>query len=415
MKSDNQHIDDFFRNKEQAFIPDPSHHTKHWQQLKAMRAIQLLKDFYARLEKEKQVFTVNTDQPTVLVAKEGTRLHIPADCFSNKNGIIQGQVQITLQEFYKYPDMIAARLATTSDNRQLITGGMLYLEANANGEALEIASGKIIHIRMPAPEYDERMILFSGIWQEDRSQINWIPVGQQHSPGIQLQQTANIQDTKPAAEMKSAIEIISVNKKTIQKIQQRLRSLNITKLHEMQQDGNKQQPASEQSSGIDWNNTPYLEALKWASGFIAFKKMPKSIYRFNIKSLGWINCDRYYDMPKTTVPVTVNVGEGFDAPVFSQMVFIRKPSIVYGEQTGGIIRFNNIPANEPVSIIITGVKEGKVVCCMKAMINSSPEESNNLTFHSMSPEQYKQILDIHFPQNSRNIEPPPGTQPGAYC
>ena len=219
MKSDNQHIDDFFRNKEQAFIPDPSHQTKHWQQLKAMRAIQLLKDFYARLEKEKQVFTVNTDQPIVLVAKEGTRLHIPANCFSNKNGIIKGQVQITLQEFYKYPDMIAARLATTSDNRQLLTGGMLHLEANANGEALEMTSEKIIHVRMPAPQYDERMMLFTGIWQEDHSQINWIPVGQQQqSPGIQLQQATNMQDNKSAAKIKSAIEINSVNKKIIQKI-----------------------------------------------------------------------------------------------------------------------------------------------------------------------------------------------------
>src|SRR5689334_3355592 len=114
MKSDNQHIDDFFRTKEQAFMPDAGNLSAHWQQLKTMRATQLLTNFFNQLDKEEQVFTVNTEQVSVLVAGEGTRLNIPANCFSNKNGIVKGTVQITLQEYYTYPDIIAARLNTAS-------------------------------------------------------------------------------------------------------------------------------------------------------------------------------------------------------------------------------------------------------------------------------------------------------------
>src|SRR5689334_6776041 len=38
MQSDKQHIDDFFRQKEEAFTPDEQHATAHWQQMQQQLA-----------------------------------------------------------------------------------------------------------------------------------------------------------------------------------------------------------------------------------------------------------------------------------------------------------------------------------------------------------------------------------------
>ena len=113
-------IDNFFREKEQEFVPGFEQQPALW---RAFNAALALEAFYTRLAKPVQEFAIRTDRDEVIVGKEGTRLRIPAGCFEGATG----NVHIKLQEFYAYADMIAGRLSMRSNERQLVSGGMLYL------------------------------------------------------------------------------------------------------------------------------------------------------------------------------------------------------------------------------------------------------------------------------------------------
>jgi hypothetical protein len=401
MQSDNQHIDDFFRAKEQAFIPDASHIQTHWQQLKAMQVKQLLQDFYTQLDKEEQLFTVQAEQDEVVVGKEGTRLRIPPYCFQNKNGFVEGPVQIHLQEFYTYTDMIAGRLSTRSNDRQLVSDGMVHLKATADGETLWVAPETTILVSMPALRFDDRMMLFTGVLEDIiPAHINWIAAGQQQSTKPALQPTYVKQYRSYVMKYLNAAELKWLNTEQIQKMRELLISWrNMNKLQQAQQgDDMGQGPLHELPSDNDWNNVLNEVGRRWASRFMTVYKVPRQTYRFNINSLGWINCDRHMDYKGDGIEIRIPLEQGLDAPpILPQLVFMRYHSIAYGEVNNDSILFRNIPENEPAHIVITAVKEGKVVCCMQPLATGT-EEIKELAFAPVTVDQFQQQLTALFSQ-----------------
>lgn len=120
-----------------------------------------LGSFYNSIQKPAQQFTINAAKGGEIICKEGTTIAIPAAAFIDAEGkLIDGIVIINVQEFYKYSDMIAANLTTTSNGEQLITGGMIKLTAMYNNQEVQLSSNKAIDLSMPAKNYDAAMQLF---------------------------------------------------------------------------------------------------------------------------------------------------------------------------------------------------------------------------------------------------------------
>ena len=119
----------------------------------------IIQDFFAELEKEKQSFVVNNQKDTVIWGKEGTALLIPANVFGGS-----GAVTITMKEYYSYKDIITNQLTTCSDNRLLISGGMLHITATINGKEADIQPNKSIRWFMPDTSKSsmQNMQLFNG-------------------------------------------------------------------------------------------------------------------------------------------------------------------------------------------------------------------------------------------------------------
>ncbi len=128
--------------------------------------------FYKSVKKEPQTITFNTEKPFYVTCKEGTRLTIPAKSFVDvKTGkLARGTINLEVTEYYKLSDMLLSNLSTKSDDKQLETGGMLYVEANKNGGDLKLKSDKRINIQFPDKRKDS-MQLFSG--EEKNNSINW--------------------------------------------------------------------------------------------------------------------------------------------------------------------------------------------------------------------------------------------------
>ena len=125
-------------------------------------AKKMIATFYNNIQKPIQEFTINADKGGSITGNEGTVFTIPASAFTDQDGkIISGDVEVMVEEFYKYADMVAANLTTVSDNKQLLTGGMIRISAKVDGKNLNLRNSKEIKLAMPTSTYDPEMRLFT--------------------------------------------------------------------------------------------------------------------------------------------------------------------------------------------------------------------------------------------------------------
>jgi len=118
--------------------------------------------FYNELKKPAEKFTIDPNKDTTIYCKEGSTLFIPASSFQSLSGIaVSGTVNIFVQEFYSIADMVGNKLTTLSDGRRLLTGGMLNINATAQGQDIMIKPGSSIHLTMPTRVFDPKMQLFT--------------------------------------------------------------------------------------------------------------------------------------------------------------------------------------------------------------------------------------------------------------
>ncbi|MGE5944388.1 MAG: energy transducer TonB [Flavobacteriales bacterium] len=124
------------------------------------------------LKKAPQTFVVDSKKDTTIVCKEGTKLVIKANSFVDANNRkFDGKINFAVTEYYKLSDMLLANLSTTSNDKQLETGGMLFIEAKKNNENLNLAENSSIDIMFPTQNKKENMQLFSGKWKDGI--MNW--------------------------------------------------------------------------------------------------------------------------------------------------------------------------------------------------------------------------------------------------
>lgn len=124
----------------------------------------VFKKFYADIKKEPEYFKISTLRDTTVVCKEGTTVFIPANAFQTMSGeSISSPVTLAIKEFYSIADIISNNLTTSSNGKQLITGGMLNILAVANNQPLQIKQGSFIDLKMPTRVFNAQMQLFTGV------------------------------------------------------------------------------------------------------------------------------------------------------------------------------------------------------------------------------------------------------------
>ncbi|MFN8306840.1 MAG: hypothetical protein U0T79_08700 [Ferruginibacter sp.] len=118
--------------------------------------------FYDKIKKPEQQFLIDPTRDTTLIGKEGTTIRIRANSFvyPDRSKVIT-PLRFTLTECYQYADMLAHCLHTRSGDKQLVSGGMIRLQArDAGNRGVELLRYKPIGIDMPAEKYDPQMQLF---------------------------------------------------------------------------------------------------------------------------------------------------------------------------------------------------------------------------------------------------------------
>jgi OmpA family len=123
---------------------------------------------FNQLGNSTQNFYITTGRDTLLMGTKGTLLYIPADAFGNVNG---QKVTLKMKESLTMSDFLKDNLTSMSDGKILESGGMLYLEAEANGQ--QIALKNDISIKIPNEKPLNGMQYFTGERDAQTQQINW--------------------------------------------------------------------------------------------------------------------------------------------------------------------------------------------------------------------------------------------------
>ena len=119
-------------------------------------------------------------RPLVLIGEEGTELLIPSDAFVHADGTpVTGEVEILLTEVANKQELILSNLPTQSNGRMLVSGGVIHIEALAEGKKVKLAPGKSVLVNFPGG-YIPDMQLFKGQY-DVAGTMNWVPMAE--APG----------------------------------------------------------------------------------------------------------------------------------------------------------------------------------------------------------------------------------------
>jgi len=448
-----------------------------------------LAGFFQQLEKETQEFVIDSKKDEVITGKDGTVLLVPANTFA-----ADGKVTILLKEYYSYEDIITNKLSTSSNGRQLVTGGMIHLSAMKDGKEVQLRSAG--NIRWFVPDTStamKTMQVFEGRVTDNKQSlfgvaelndgfgtggtlnvfsemenINWIPqqlffennylttmvkvldmrnqpykshytkkgeVGKFHIASDSRISKEDMEDSlkKKFGYYKVKIKyakkdrlvrpwgFLSFLKRTnrwksseslgdsawIDAVTARRYRLQATDTvvtrggaFWLNANGGVRPKAigvtSERNKQFDVFTTKLgagrlindTTANGTPEGSAGFSTALASRFSVDVNTLGWINCDRFYNDGRPKVPLYVDLKDTA-ANYYTLLVFDRIKSMMTGSVAGNRVLFQNIPEGETARVISVGIKKGKPVVAMEN-VKINRTTLTGLKFEETTPAAFKE-------------------------
>jgi len=114
---------------------------------------------------------LNTNE-IVIYGEKGTKIRIPKNAFVDQFGNkVSGEITFELLEIYTKSDMVLNNIQTTSNQKLLESGGMIYIIANYQNSIVKLNKGMFYTIEFPAKDKKMDMNIFYG--DTSSQNINW--------------------------------------------------------------------------------------------------------------------------------------------------------------------------------------------------------------------------------------------------
>ncbi len=122
-----------------------------------------------------QLYSVTGNASKKIKCLQGTEISIPENAFTvNGTDVYDGELTFAVTEYYSIADILMAKLHTAGDSGVLESGGMVYLEAFAGDNKIELMPGKTVGIKFV--DAKEGMGIFylketdsNSVWYADNS------------------------------------------------------------------------------------------------------------------------------------------------------------------------------------------------------------------------------------------------------
>jgi hypothetical protein len=251
-----------------------------------------------------QKFEIDPRKDQIIKGKQGTEISIAANTLRCMDGTIPASMSMELTEVYGQNQLVNADLHTASNGRMLESGGTILLEGSCGIKPAVITKGKSIDIKFPTHgEAKDGMETFIG--SRDRNgNFNWNQELRTVNGGTTYRERYYINDKQVTKEEYETLKA---------------------------QFEEREQVEQNQIAAI--KNDEVFDAYLLKSG-----------------SLGWINCDKFYEAAATTEIVVV-VDTAMHPSV--RLVFDNINAVMNGsyDPRSGKVVFAGIPVGEKARIV----------------------------------------------------------------
>jgi hypothetical protein len=128
----------------------------------------------SRSERDSRFIEVKNEDGAVVSMETGSNVTIPANCFMDENGhYISGTVTVEVKEIRDKASIMMANLPTIAGDEMLESAGVFYLNAEVNGQPVEIAPGKRILISNMNVRQGDGWRVFNADFDE-QGEVDWL-------------------------------------------------------------------------------------------------------------------------------------------------------------------------------------------------------------------------------------------------
>jgi len=383
-------------------------------------------------------FTAPAKKVSVIKGAKGLKVTIDPAALEREDGTeVDGTINISILELTTADDLFKSNAATMCEGRLLASGGSYYIGMENNGQKLRIKKGRALQVNFPAITKDE-MELFYGE-RDTEGNMNWKRAGVDLVPGKQESSVTFVNRTDEFAEMPAepAIEMpkLTLYRSLYEKVYYYNKQMTVQELVDtlnryskkvfletvytwpkeldtlppgtkvdttflLRKYGPPKQYYLKTYKSLEDEKARWARIAAWRDSVNRLRytgSLTDQVQRYYqpsaISSLGWINCDRFYQNRQTDVeldiPITMN---GSRIQFF--LIFRSFNGLMnFNVDTVGIKRniFRNLPDGQAVTIVGFSKVKGQLFQCRKDLIIRK-DKPVAISFEKISQEEMTKMF-----------------------
>ncbi|MFT3682910.1 MAG: hypothetical protein QM791_21810 [Ferruginibacter sp.] len=255
-------------------------------------------NFKIILESPAQQFTVASNKVSSIIAKKGLIVTIDPAALETEDGAAAGdRIDVEVKEMTNQEELFKNDAPTVSDGRLLVSGGAYYIGMQSNGNKLRLKANRTLKLDIPRIA-DKEMELFYG-QRDSTGNLNWKAAGEKLAakPATFLNEPAY-----------AANNTTEKYENLINKGEDSLSDIERLALFVNEKGGRISKREFDSFAKYKPGNSDKAD-FKTRIVEISDKKEKNKKTRLQlayynpveISNLGWINCDRFYNLPVKTL------------------------------------------------------------------------------------------------------------------
>jgi hypothetical protein len=299
-----------------------------------------------------QCYAYNPAVENIFVSDNGNKYFFPPYAFETADGktVRNRHVNICLHEFMDKKSLVYSGLTTDANGKMLETSGSFYIEASVDGEKLQLKNGENYTVQMTAMTSFPDMFTYYGGTKDGL--IDW-----------------SVNPNERAIYTAATMEPEFKGKENIVEIQQQMNNINYDEYGE--------QMFNEKAAIYD---RAYAESERAVD-----------FYEMSAGKLGWINCDRFYEVKnKSTLAVKIDSDESLVVRLVFRNINSVMPCYANSNHKDQY-QASDLPAGEKVLLLAYSVKDEQAVFGYKEIVIGE-NKIENITLNNLSKTRFKSAV-----------------------
>lgn len=346
---------------------------------------QTLEAFAQAVRPLTQTFRFVPERDTALLCQNGSILYVPQGAFE---GAFDGMmVKLEVTEALSKADMVLAALNTQSGDKMLESGGMIQVRAFQGKRELSLKDNKRLDVFLPSGGDLEGMQVF---YADDH--MNW---GVDNTQTVRNFQAGNMYRFEEYYYDRMTVERCRFFSCRLPRLWSRELSdrQTIPGMRRNQQVVRRQERRTFRMLNPSLTEVYGVGTMEEVAELVAREKEVEGdmFAAFSVSQLGWINCDRFYEVERKTQLICYS---DLPQPTYNYLVFEDINSIMPAQGLQGRAFFGGIPEGATAKLVSMRVVDGQSQLALTDVVLGK-EPDVNLEYNDISEQALRQELQAY--------------------